>query len=403
MTEVGELASRLATAADPYPTYDRLRAHGRVLWVEELGRWLVTGHRETLALLTDERMSSDRRHAAEPPPPPGPDGYRPGGLPFVDPPDHTRLRSLVHQAFTARAVERLLPTVRRLAGELLTAAAERGEADLITDVAGPLPAIVLAELLGLPAEEHGQFRSWATRIIEAIDPVNHRMVGDDGARARLAMNDYLAGVIEQRRRRPAEDLISGMVRAEEAGQRLTADELLEMCLLLAVVGIETTTNLVGNGVSALLDHPSELARLRADPGLVRSAVEEVVRYDSPIQFAGRIAVRDVEVGGQLLRRGQVCGLVLGAANRDPDAFPDPNRLDLGRYPNNHVAFGRGIHFCLGAPLARLEGAVLLAALVTGYPGLGRAGEPVRRRNVHVRGFESMPVTLGAAVPVGGRS
>ncbi len=402
MTDLADLPARLAAAEDPYPLYDELRTRGRVLWVEQLGRWLVTGHRETLALLGDPRMSSDRRNSAEPSPPPGPDDYRPGGLPFVDPPEHTRLRSLVHQAFTARAVERLRPTVQRLAADLLAAAAEREQVDLVADVAGPLPATVLAELLGIPVSEQELFRAWATRIIETIDPVSHHMVGGDGRDARLAMTAYLADVIAERRRRPAADLISGMIQAEERGQRLTSDELLEMCLLLAVVGIETTTNLIGNGVSGLLDHPAELARLRADPGLARTAVEELARYDAPVQLAGRIAVADVEVGGRLLRAGQVCGLVLGAANRDPAAFPDPGRLDLGRHPNNHVAFGRGIHFCLGAPLARLEAAVVLTAVVTGYPALRRAGAPTRRQNVHVRGFASLPVALGLPVPVGGR-
>jgi len=395
MSELGDLVGRLLrTADDPYPAYDRIRETGRVLWVEELGRWLVTGHREALAVLCHSRASSDRRRYEAASPGNGEaGGYRPSGLPFVDPPDHTRLRALVQQAFTPRAVEQLRPEVERLTDELLAAAGERGEADLIADFAGPLPAIVLAELLGIPSGDQELFRSWAMKVIETIDPVSHRVLPGDGDRARADMTDYLAQVIAERRRRPADDLISGMVHAEESGQRLSGDELLEMCLLLAIVGLETTTNLIGNGMSALLSHPAELQRLQAEPGLTRTAVEELLRYDAPVQLAGRVAVDDIELDGGTLRPGQVVGLVLGAANRDPDAFPDPDRLDLTRTPNHHLAFGRGIHFCLGAPLARLEGPIAIAALVTRFPNVRPAGEAKRRQNVHVRGFESLPVAL----------
>jgi pimeloyl-[acyl-carrier protein] synthase len=394
MTQLGDLVGQLLrTADDPYPVYDRIRDTGRVLWVEELGRWLVTGHREALAVLCHSRASSDRRRYQDAPPGDAGGGYRPGGLPFVDPPDHTRLRALVQQAFTPKAVERLRPEVERLTDELLTAAGERGEADLIADFAGPLPAVVLAELLGIPPGDQELFRSWAMKIIETIDPVSQRVVSGAGHQASADLSDYLTRVIDERRRRPADDLISGMVHAEESGQRLSGDELLQMCLLLAVVGLETTTNLIGNGVSALLAHPAELRRLQAEPGLVKSAVEELLRYDAPVQLAGRVAVDDIELDGRTLRPGQVVGLVLGAANRDPDAFPDPDRLDLTRSPNNHVAFGRGIHFCLGAPLARLEGPIAIAALVTRFPKVRPAGEAKRRQNVHVRGFESVPIAL----------
>jgi pimeloyl-[acyl-carrier protein] synthase len=394
MTQLGDLVGQLLrTADDPYPVYDRIRDTGRVLWVEELGRWLVTGHREALAVLCHSRASSDRRRYQDAPPGDAGGGYRPGGLPFVDPPDHTRLRALVQQAFTPKAVERLRPEVERLTDELLTAAGERGEADLIADFAGPLPAVVLAELLGIPPGDQELFRSWAMKIIETIDPVSQRVVSGAGHQASADLSDYLTRVIDERRRRPADDLISGMVHAEESGQRLSGDELLQMCLLLAVVGLETTTNLIGNGVSALLAHPAELRRLQAEPGLVKSAVEELLRYDAPVQLAGRVAVDDIELDGRTLRSGQVVGLVLGAANRDPAAFPDPDRLDLTRSPNNHVAFGRGIHFCLGAPLARLEGPIAIAALVTRFPKMRPAGEAKRRQNVHVRGFESVPIAL----------
>jgi cytochrome P450 len=207
------------------------------------------------------------------------------------------------------------------------------------------------------------------------------------------MEGYLAAIIAERRQQPRQDLISDLVQVEESGDRLSGDELMEMCVLLTVAGLETTTNLIGNGVNALLDHPDELARLRADPGLIETAIEELLRYDAPIQLSGRIPMEDLDFDGHPLRKGQMVGIILGAANRDPRAFPEPGRLDLGRSPNNHIAFGRGIHFCIGAPLARVEGAIAIQALVGRFPKLRRANDPKRRLNPHVRGFASLPVTL----------
>ncbi len=392
MTQLDDLLLDLAATDDPYPVYDEIRHQGRVLWSERMGRWLVTGLSEVATLLAHPSVSSDRGRTLEAQAGTD-DGFRPRGLPFTDPPDHTRLRSLVQQAFTPRAVERLRPRIERIAGDLLSAAADQGEFDLMKDVAGPLPAVVLAELLGIPAADQPTFRAWAGIVIETIDPVSHRQVSGEGERARTEMAGYLAEVIEERRRQPADDLISAMIAAEEAGNRLTGTELREMCLLLAVVGLETSGNLIGNGIRALLEHPAELARLRAEPDLIRSAVEELLRYDAPVQLAGRIPLEDIEIGGRTLGRGQTAGLILGAANRDPAAFTDPGRLDLGRRPNNHVGLGRGIHFCLGAPLARAQGAVVITMLVTRFPQLRPAGEPKHRRNVHVRGFESMPLAV----------
>ncbi len=392
MTQVAGLLSGLQTAPDPYPTYEALRRTGRVLWVDEIGRWLVVGHQQALEVLTSDTFSSDRRRAADHTPA-GDDRLRSGGLPFVDPPDHTRLRTLVQQAFTPRSVQQLRERVRVLAGQLLDAATAAGPGfDLIADFAGPLPAIVLADLLGIPAEDHALFRAWAMRIIETIDPVSHQLGGPDGARARADLEGYLAGIIAERRLRPRDDLVSRMVAAEAAGDRLTSAELQEMCVLLAVVGLETTTNLIGNGTRALLEHPDQLARLRADPGLARTAIEELLRYDAPVQLSGRVVVRDAELGGRQLHAGETVGVVLGAANRDPEAFADPDRLDLTRTPNNHLSFGRGIHFCLGAPLSRMEGPIAILAAVTRFPGLRPDGAPRWRQNVHVRGFESFPVT-----------
>jgi cytochrome P450 len=389
MSDLASLLDRPETAVDPYPVYDILRRTGRVLWVEEMGRWLVTGHREALFTLCHDSVSVNR-HLLD-------DGVpaeeKPRGLPFIDPPDHTRLRALVQQAFTPRAVERLRPEAEKLASELLSAAGDRGEMDLITDFAGPLPAIMLASMLGIPAEDHDLFRSWAVAIVETIDPVSHRLVSDDGQQERGSMQSYLTDIIAHRRRHPAQDLISGMVAAEESGDRLTGTELMEMCIVLTIAGVEATTNMIGNGVNALLEHRDQLARLHGEPQMIKSAVEELLRYDAPIQVAGRIPLEDIEVGGQRIGKGHTVGVLLGAANRDPEAFAQPDRLDLSRSPNNHIAFGRGIHFCLGAPMARAEGSTAISALVSRFPDLHPAGPGKRRANVHVRGFMSLPVML----------
>jgi cytochrome P450 len=378
---------------DPYPVYDVLRGMGPVVYLEQLDRWMVSGHRQALDLLRDERLSSDRTRWRDYQPPESFDRL-PGGMVMLDPPDHTRLRSLVSQAFSPRLVEQLRPRIEELVTELLDEAEARGEIDLMPDFAGPLPATVLAELLGIPAADHVLFRTWTTTLIDSIDPVSVRLSESEAVtKAREATEAYLLDIIGKRRRQPEQDLISALVQAEESGAKLSAAELLEMCYLLVIAGLQTTANLIGNGTDALLQNPGQLARLRAEPGLIGTAVEEMLRYDGPIQVSGRVPVTDVEIDGQTLPQGHMVGILIGAANRDPAAFPDPDRLDLGRTPNNHLGFGRGIHFCLGGPLARIEGAIALAALVTRFPDLRRAGEAQRRRSIHVRGFVSLPLSV----------
>jgi cytochrome P450 len=346
-----------------------------------------------MAVFRHPGFSSDRSLADDYELPPGAD-RPPGGMFVMDPPDHTRLRTLVQQAFTARVVEGMRPRVATVVDRLLDEAGDRGEVDLMEALACPLPAIVLAELLGIPAERHRQFQQWTTTLIETIDPVSHSLVSGDGIVAREQMEAYLTAVIEERRTRPRDDLISGLVAAEQAADRMSSYELLEMCLLLTIAGLETSANLIGNGMHALLAHPDQLARLRAEPRLIGTAVEELLRYDSPIQASGRIPKEDIDFEGHLIPKGRAIGVLVGAANRDPEVFDDPDRLDIGRTPNNHLAFGRGIHFCLGAPLARIEGTLALAALAERFPRIERAGEAKRRSNVHVRGFLTLPVALG---------
>jgi cytochrome P450 len=392
MIDVVDFLTRHHEVEDPHGFYDELRGHGRMVWVDGLDRWLVTGHRQALFLLRHPDASNDRRNGDGYELPPGLD-RPPGGMAAMDPPDHTRLRSLVQQAFTPRLVQRLQPRIEELTDKLLVEAAATGEMDLMRDLAYPLSSTVLAELLGIPAQEQDRFGRWTMTFIDAFDPVSHRLRSDEGAAAYEELRRFLVDVIAQRRRHPRPDLISGLVEAEERGERLTSEELLDMCLLLTVAGLETTANLIGNGVNALTANPDEMARLRDQPGLIDTAIEELLRFDPPIQVSGRVARRDIDVQGQTWRRGQVAGILLGAANRDPDVFAAPHRLDLARRPNHHLGFGRGVHFCLGAPLARLEGSTVLLALVRRFPDLHRSAAPQRRANVHVRGFASMPVRL----------
>ncbi len=377
---------------DPYPFYEQLRRSGPVVWAPSLERWLVTGHPEVVEVLRDERFSADRRkwRGFEPVVEPGREGAR--SMLVVDPPDHTRLRTLVQKAFTPRVVERLRPRIEALVKEALDEAEARGSMDLVADLAYPLPVTVIAELLGVPVEDRSAFRRWSDALVGALYPVALTDRRSAVLAARDALHAYLERVVSERRAAPRDDLISRLVEAEEQGDRLSGPELLAMGVLLLVAGHETTVNLIGNGINALLAHPDQLARLRDEPELIEPAVEELLRYDSPVQLTGRVALEELELGGRRVEPGQMLMLLLGAANRDPRVFAEPERLDLGRDPNPHLAFGRGIHFCLGAPLARLEGQIAIRELVRRFPTLRLAGTPERRPTVTLRGFASLPLT-----------
>jgi cytochrome P450 len=313
-----------------------------------------------------------------------------------DPPQHTRLRGLVNKAFTARRLESLRPHIQEIVDELLDAMKGKRELDVIWDLGYPLPVIVIAELLGVPPDHREQFKHWSDGIVGSLGSafaapdVQQRAM--DSA---TALVGYFQGVIAERRRAPKDDLISALIAAEEQGQVLSEEELLATLVLLLVAGNETTTNLIGNGTLALLRHPDQLARLRSDPSIAETAVEELLRYDSPVQATGRVATEDIEVGGTVVKEGQVAFLLLGAANRDPAVFPEPDRLDLTRQDNRHVAFGYGIHFCLGAPLARIEAQVALPSLLARFPGLRLAtGELEWGGNLILRGLKRLPVVSG---------
>jgi len=287
----------------------------------------------------------------------------------------------------------LRPRIEAITKELLDDGVQAGRLELMAQLACPLPAIVIAELLGVPAEDWPRFRQWAAEMIAVTG--NVLSSGPDPARIRKGLDPlqaYLRDIIASRRKAPREDLISALIAAQEDRDALSDDELLATCVIVLIAGYETTTNLIGNGILALLLHPDELSRLRAEPELMKSAIEEMLRYDSPVQATVRVVTQDSEIGGKTLRKGALAICGIGAANRDPEAFPDPDRFDVDRRDNHHLSFGFGAHFCLGAPLARLEGEIAIRALLERFPTLALDTEHVERRpNPILRGVQALPL------------
>ena len=317
---------------------------------------------------------------------------------FLDPPDHTRLRGLVQKAFTPRVVEGLRPRVEQITHELLDAALERGRVDLVSDFAYPLPMQIIVEMLGVPAEDHAQFRVWSGALARGLDP--EFLLPPDAVKERLAgilsFVQYFSALIDARRAHPGDDLLSRLIEAEEHGVALSQGELLSTCILLLVAGHETTVNLLTGGALALIENPDQLARVRDDPTVVRSAVEEMLRYVSPVQLTGRIALEDMDIAGTRITPGEFSLLLLASANRDPAAFAEPDVFDVARPDANHLGFGFGIHHCLGAPLARLEAQVALPALVRRAKTLERTNDELSyKENIVLRGLATLPVTLSA--------
>jgi len=377
--------------ADPYPLYRRLQLEDPVHQTP-LGMWVVSRYDDVAMVLRDPRFGRrgfQELVAAR--------FSRPGfarSMLLQDPPDHTRLRALVSKGFTARAIDSLRDRIQQILDGLLDAAIERGRMDLIADLAYPLPVSVICELMGVPAPDHARFRRWSGDLARGFDSIAFPDP-DVIARANAAGDDiaaYFADLIAERRRTPRADMLSTLIAAEEASDRLSAEELLATVVLLLLAGHETTANLIGNGVLALLRHPAELRRLRENPALVGSAVEELLRYDSPVQRVSRIAHEDVTVGGRTLPENSLVLVLIGAANRDAAHFHEPDRLDIARADNRHLAFGWGIHFCLGAPLARLEGEIVFGTLVQRLPGLALLAASVEwRPTFTVRGLAALPV------------
>lgn len=384
--------------ADPYPMYDRLRANDPVQLDANIGVWVLTRYAEVSAVLRDPRFSAERLTITEPLSPewqmmkPAFDFISLQML-FRDPPNHTRLRGLVSKAFTPRIIETMRVTIQGLVDDLLDAASERGEMDIISDLAYPLPTTIIAMMLGIPAADRAQFKRWSDDFAAFLG-TSWTSAVEGMLRSMGELTAYFHDFIP-RRRGDEQDLLAALLNAEDQGVKLTQDEVLSNIILLLAAGHETTTNLIGNGTLALLRHPDQWQRLQAQPDLIPTAVEEFLRYDSPVQFTSRIAKEDIALGGQTVRRGQEVMTVLGAANRDPAQFPDPNRLDIGRRDNKHAAFGFGGHFCLGAPLARLEGQITFATLVRRLPNLRLAdgAHLSYLANAAFRGLKSLPVTF----------
>jgi cytochrome P450 len=378
LTELRDPALR----ANPYPFYERLRSHAPVHWDAAAGidgGWVLTRHADVMAALRDPGVSAER---LEPPQDADwlPAEYReaarqvframPHQLLFLDPPDHTRLRGLVSKAFTPRLVEALRPRIVTLANELLDPVQEAGWMDVIASLAYPLPAIVIAELLGVPQEDREQFIRWSTDFGGFLD--SSTLTAQEALLALQGVADfmeYFRGIIAGRRYAPRDDLLQALLTARERDDALTEDELLANLVLLLAAGHGTTTHLIGNGLLALLRHPEQYQRLRENPGLVATAVAELLRFDSPVQLTGRRVRQEMIIGGVTLAAGQHFTAILGAANRDPEQFPDPDRLDVGRAENRQLSFGYGIHFCLGAPLAKLEAEIVLSAVTRRLPQL----------------------------------
>ncbi len=363
--------------------------------------WLLTRYGDAEAALRDPRLVSGTRVAAAvrqlpetvQPEVRALEGHISTWMGFIDPPDHTRLRALVSNAFTPRMIRGLGPRIQAIVDELLDRVEEAGQMDLIADFAFPLPAIVIAEMLGLPPADREQFKQWSNDVMAFLGTGRSRV--DVARRAQQgvdALKDYLRGIFRQRRQLPREDLISALLVVEEEGDRLSEEEMFGMCVFLLVAGHETTLALIGNGLLALLRNPEQKQMLQEDPGLIDSAVEEFLRYDSPIQHQTRVAGEDFELEGCRIRQGQRVLPMLGAANRDPAQFADPDRLDIRRQPNPHLAFGYGIHFCLGAPLARLEGQLAIRTILRRLPRMQLTEGNLRWRvHTSMRHPELLPV------------
>jgi cytochrome P450 len=388
--------------ADPYPAYAALRERGRAIWFEPSRQWLVPHHDDVSALLRDRRLGRTYLHRftheefGRTPPPPAHEPFHVlngNGLLDLEAPDHTRIRRLVSKAFTPRTVTALEPTVRRLAAELVAGLVADGGGDLLARVAEPLPVAVIAEMLGIPPADRGPLRPWSAAICGMFELNPDEETAARAVRASVEFSAYLRELIAQRRADPGDDLISALIAAHDEGDRLTEQEMVSTCVLLLNAGHEATVNTTVNGWWTLLRHPDRLALLREHPEALPTAVEELLRYDTPLQMFERWVLDDIEIGGTTIPRGSEVALLFGSANRDPARFPDPDRLDLLRADNPHLTFGAGIHYCLGAPLARLELAASFGTLLRAAPALRLVREPEWKPGYVIRGLRELLVEV----------
>jgi cytochrome P450 len=398
-----------ANRADPYPLAARFRERGAML-LPEMHLAVFSNYRDCDEILRHPSSSSDRMkstpaqeqvkaqideltEAGAPPPAQVPPGFL-----FLDPPDHTRLRKLASKAFAPRVVNALRPDITALVDGLLDRIAEKGRFDVVEDFAYPLPVAVICRLLGVPLDDESQFSHASGLLAQALDPfVTFTGSPSDGLQERLDagtwLREYLHGLIERRRSRPGDDLMSGLIAVEESGDQLTEEEIVSTCVLLLVAGHETTVNLIGNAILAMLRQPSQWAALGADANRAAGVIEETLRYDPPVQMVVRIALQDMPIGDVVVPDGDLMMLLLAAAHRDAAEFDRPDVFDPDREAFRHLGFGRGLHYCLGAPLARLEAGVALSALTARFPNARLASEPQYKPNVTLRGLSTLTVAV----------
>lgn len=384
---------------NPYPYYAWLRAHDPVHELEGGGVFL-SRYEDVIAVYRDpQRASSDKKIEFRPKFGESPlYEHHTTSLVFNDPPLHTRVRRLIMGALNQRAIARMEADVVRLVDGLLERMAEKREVNFIDDFAAQIPVEVIGNLLDVPHEERAPLRGWSLAILSGLEPAPGAEILERGNRAVSEFLDYLRALVAARRHAPGDpeaDVLTRLIRGEADGECLSEKELLHNCIFLLNAGHETTTNLIGNGMWLLLAHPQDVARLRADPGLVATAIEEMLRYEGPIQLNNRRLTAPIELGGKRLPEGTLITIGIGAANRDPAQFPEPERFDAGRKPNRHVAFGQGDHACAGMNVARMEGRIAFNRLLARFPRIERAGEPVRDRRVRFRGFRALPVRVRA--------
>ncbi len=393
----------------PAALFERLRAQAPLAYVSTFGgfggAWIATTYDDAVAILKDPRFIRDVSKVARP----ITDQAQRDAIASlaklfawrrdmlqVDPPDHTRLRSLVSQAFTPRMIEQLRPRIQQIADGLLDAVQNRGQMDLIAEFALPLPITVISEMLGIPAPDRPRFRAWSQTLVNASGDLAALAQDATIVAAVEAFLGYITGFLADKRAHPGADLTSDLIQAEEQGDALNETELISMIFLLIVAGHETTVNLIGNGTLALLEHPDQLRLLQSDPSLLPAAIEELLRYTPPVTFTARWASEDVPLHGKVIHKGEIVVVSLAGADTDPQQFPDPDTLDLTREEKQNLAFGKGIHYCLGAPLARLEGQIAIGTLLRRLPQLRLACEPdqaVWNRGLGLRGLTSLPVAF----------
>jgi cytochrome P450 len=393
---------------NPYPIYDELRINDPIHWSAENDYWIITRYADIVSNAQNNLLSSNRiaAHAGRMPIQ-AKEHFRPffaavgSWMLMIDPPDHTRLRGLVSKAFTPRVVENMRSLVQKLVDDMLASVREQGRMDIMTDLAIPLPATVIAEMLGVSGADQQRFKSWSDDIAMGLGGIDTARTKEElfalydlAQKSFLALSSYFREQVAQLRAKPTDNLMSALIQAEEQGDRLSEDELFANCVLLMIAGHETTTNLIGNGFLALLRNPDQKEKLLHNPDTIVSAVEELLRYDSPVQKMGRIAMADVQIVGKEIKQGDLVCLSFAAGNRDPEQFAAPAQLDIMRKPNRHLAFGHGLHYCVGAALARLEAQIAINTILGSLPKLRLETDDLEwNRNLTLRGLKSLPVAF----------